>query len=194
MRAMEGPLPSPAMIEEDIARLEVGIRQLKRQYDMFFAGALDHEPIELRSRLQRLIRRYSDTPIQKYAHRFHFNAMVSRFNSLSELWSKTMRCREEGDRRNHSLADRYQIRERLLARCRVNNGQYDEEALHRLHKKFTEARRAENGGKKPVSYEKFVKGISNQTRRLQKESGCAEIELRVVISDQEVQVKARPGK
>jgi hypothetical protein len=44
-----------------------------------------------------------------------------------------------------------------------------------------------------LSYQKFVRGISSQTERLRKESGCAEIELRVVVRDDKVQVKASPG-
>ena len=65
---------------------------------------------------------------------------------------------------------------------------------YELYDKFIEARRSQNGGKKRLAFENFVRGISNQTRRLQKESGCAEIELRVVVCDQKVQVKARPGR
>jgi hypothetical protein len=58
-----------------------------------------------------------------------------------------------------------------------------------------EARRASNGSNgNNLSFQKFVRGISSQTQRLRKESGCAEIELRVVVKDDQVQVKARPGR
>ena len=83
-------------LDADLARLQSGIRQLKIQYDMFFAGSIPRQPFELRGEIEKIIRRYSSTPIQKYAPRFHFNSLVSRFNSLSELWAKTIRALEEG--------------------------------------------------------------------------------------------------
>ena len=95
-------------IEADIHRLEIGIRQLKMQYDMFFAGSLPREPFELRSELESLIRRNSNATIGKYAHRFHFNTLVSRFNTLSELWCKTLRAREEGERNGAGSKEREQ--------------------------------------------------------------------------------------
>ena len=43
-------------IDEDLNRLDVGIRQLKVQYDMFMAGSLKTPPRELRAQLERLER------------------------------------------------------------------------------------------------------------------------------------------
>jgi hypothetical protein len=183
-----------ASIAADIAELEVGIKRLKVQYDMFFAGSMNHEPVELRSRLEKIIKRHMNSSMQKYAQRFHFNSLVSRFNSLSELWAKTMRVMEEGDRRLPAIAGREQLRERLVARCRIKGAPGEDADLRRVYMKFMEARRlANSSNSNGLSFEKFVRGISSQTRRLRKESGCAEIELRVVIRDDQVQVKASPG-
>ena len=181
-------------IEADINRLESKLKQLKVQYDMFFVGALSHEPLHLRSEVEKLIRHHTHTGMRNYAHRFHFNALVSRFNSLSELWAKTMRTMEEGDRRQPALADRAQPREKLIARARVIDGELENEALRRLYDRYVSARQELGESKRQVSYQKFVRGISAQTENLRKESGCAEIELRVVLKDQKVQVKARPGQ
>jgi hypothetical protein len=183
-----------ASITADISELEVGLKRLKVQYDMFFAGSLKKEPVELRFRIEKLIKRNMSSTMQKYAQRFHFNSLVSRFNSLAELWGKTIRVMEEGDRKNPSLAGREQMRERLVARCRIRGSAGEEPDLRRVYDKFIEARRRGNGSNDNVlSFQKFVRGISSQTQRLRKETGCAEIELRVVIRDDQVQVKASPG-
>lgn len=182
-------------IEADISQLESGLKQLKVQYDMFFAGSLKHEPVELRSRIEKLIKRHMNTSMQKYAQRYHFNALVARFNSLSELWSKTIRVMEEGDRRMPSFAALDPRRERLVTRCRITGAAGEEAELRRVYEKFMEARRLSNGSNgNGLSFSKFVRGITSQTQRLRKESGCAEIELRVVVRDDQVQVKARPGR
>ncbi len=187
------PGMSPSL-EADIRRLEVGIRQLKVQYDMFFAGALKREPIELRQQLEKIIKRHANSPIQKYAQRFHLNTVIARFNSLSELWSKTMRLREEGDRPAPAVADLETPRERLVARCRVHGVKGEEAELQRLYKRFVEARRRVGGEKREISYQKFIRGVSAQTQSLHKQSGCGEIELRVVVHDHKVLLKARPGE
>ena len=185
--------PPQSGFEEDIARIEVGIKRLKVHYDMFFVGALSYEPRELRAQVEKLIRRHSNSSKLKYAERFQFNALVSRFNSLSELWAKTTRKMEEGDFRSRTKMDQYGLKERLIARARLPEQNVKERDLRRLYRKFTEARRISGEEKRRVSYDTFVRGISSQTQRLRKESGCAEIELRVVLRDQKVQVKARPG-
>ena len=184
-----------ADIEADIARLESGIRQLKVQYDMFFAGSLPLPPRELRGQIEKLIRRYEHAPIQKYHHRFHFNALVSRFNSLSELWGKTVRRIEEGDRRGPRPAGTGPaLREKLLARCRIQNPREDEQSMRGMYDRYVEARRENGPKKKTVSFQKFLQGVAAQTQRLQNQAGCAEIELRLVVKDDKVQLKARPSR
>lgn len=180
-------------IEDDLARLEAAIRQLKVQYDMFFAGSLSRQPLELRSEIERVIRRYSRSPIRKYSDRFHFNALVSRFNSYSELWAKTLRALEEGDRSAPAHHD-HPPSEAVLASCLVSDPERDRDGLRALHAKFVEARglSGDNGG--TVSFEAFVRGVASQTSRLRERAGCEKVELRVVVSDQKVQLKARPGR
>jgi len=193
MSTMEPIKTAESMFQEDISKIEIGIKRLKVHYDMFFVGALARELFEIRAQLERMIRRLNKEPNLKYAQRFQFNALVSRFNSLSELWAKTTRKMEEGDVRNQTQLDQFGLRERLLARARLPEQNVKERDLRRLYRKFTEARRINGEEKRQVTYETFVRGISSQTQRLRKESGCGEIELRVVLRDQKVQVKARPG-
>lgn len=183
-------------IDADIERLEAGIRQLKVQYDMFFAGAIPKQPLELRSELERLIRRYANAPIRKYAQRFHFNSLATRYNSLSELWAKTLKGMEEGDRPAHAAIDRIPIpsEDQLLARCRMSDPVQDREALELLHARFVEARRKSRAGDGKVSFEAFLRGVSAQAERLREISGCEQIELRLVLHEGKVVLKARPGK
>lgn len=181
-------------VEHDLERLESGIRQLKVQYDMFFAGAVPKQPHELRAELERIIKRYSHAPIRKYAVRFHFNSLVSRFNSMSELWSKTLRNLEEGDRPAPAVADRHARDESVVATCHVGDPVREREHLKALHAKFVDARRRSGDGEASVSFESFVKGIASQAGKLREKAGCEKIELRVVIKDRKVQLKARPGR
>ncbi|MCP3978555.1 MAG: hypothetical protein GY716_04365 [bacterium] len=182
-----------ARIEEDIATLEIGIRQLKVQYDMFFNGALPREPHEMRHQIDRLIRRYREARIQKYQHRFQLTTLISRYAILSELWGRSRRSMEEGDRRTQATTPTQGSNDKLLGRCRLSEAKQEDENLRKLYTRFVEARER-NGIAAQVPYAKFVKGIAAQTNQLRKKSGCAEIELRLVVRNDKIQLKARPGK
>jgi hypothetical protein len=181
-------------IESEIERLEAGIRQLKIQYDMFFAGAIPKQPIELRAEIERLIKRYSNAPIRQYAHRFHFNSLASRFNSYTELWAKTLKNLEEGDRPAPAVPEKSGQPEKVLARCKFRDPEMDAELLRVLHERYVEARRKSGSGPQAVSFQNFVRGIASQAERLRSSSGCEEIELRLIVHDRKVTLKARPSR
>jgi hypothetical protein len=184
----------PTELDGDVLRLETGIRQLKIQYDMFFAGSIPKQPLELRGELERIIKRNSVTPIRKYAARFHFNALVSRFNTLSELWAKTLRALEEGDRPAPAVADRAGSAEQIVARCTVKDPAKERELLKLLHARLLEARKKAGDATGRLSFESFVLSISAQAEKMREKTGCDKVDLRVIVVDRKVMVKARPGR
>ena len=181
-------------VDGDVLRLESGIRQLKIQYDMFFAGSIPKQPLELRAELEKIIRRHSATPIRKYAVRFHFNSLVSRFNSLSELWAKTLRSLEEGDRPAPAVADRAGNSEQIVARCTVKDPTKERDVLKLLHARLLDARKKSGEANGKLSFESFVLSVSAQAGKMREKTGCDKVDLRVIIRDRKVMVKARPGR
>jgi len=181
-----------AELDADLGRLENGIRQLKIQYDMFFAGSVPKQPLELRNELERIIRRHSATPIRRYASRFHFNALVSRFNSMSELWAKTLRVLEEGDRPAPAVADRAGSSEHLVARCTVTDPGAERDVLKLLHGRLLDARKKAGESTDKLSFETFVLTIAAQARKMREKTGCDKVDVRVIVVDRKVTVKARP--
>ncbi len=182
-------------IEAELERLENGLRQLKIQYDMFFAGAIPKQPLELRAALERVIKRYTSAPLRKYSHRFHFNSLAARYNSFSELWAKTLKGMEEGNRSAPALHDRVAPgAERILARCLIHDAAAEQEALKLLHERFLTARRKAEGNGTKVSFESFLRGVSAQAERLREKSGCDQVELRLVVHEGKVLLKARPSR
>jgi len=182
-------------VEADLQKLDAALRQLKVQYDMFFSGALPREPVELRAEVERLIKRYANAPIRKYATRFHFNALSSRYSALSELWAKTLRSVEEAGRPAAAQAERAQEQEeQVVAACQIRDARSDETPLRLLHAKFLEARRRVGGDGPDISFEGFVQGISRNVARLKEKADCDRVELRVVVRDRKVHLKARPSR
>ena len=181
-------------IESEISRIDSRLRELKIQYDMFFAGALPCQPVDLHNRLKQMIKQCSLQKMQKYQQRFHYNSIVARYNSLAELWGRHIRCMEEGDAPMPALKDRAGARDRVLARCRMGAEVKDDD-LRRLHQEFLRARNGGNGDgpQKMISFKAFSKKIAAQARKLRETHGCDAVELRVVKSNRQILLKAKPA-
>ena len=190
-------------IEEAIAQLEVDIKRLKVHYDMFFSGAMQRQPYELRKQVDTLIRTFNNTPIRKYHHRFMLNTLVGRYNTLCELWGKQLRATEEGGRtaavstilnRQHAPPPRRaQEGEEIFFSVNVRNPEAEPDAMRRLYEQYLEARHTEQG-RPQIKLENFIKQILRQAETLKEASGCETIEFRILRKGESVSLKARAGK
>ena len=177
--------------EDDLNRLERGIRELKIAYDRFFAGALKREPLSLKFELNKIIKRYHETPLKAYGHRFRFNSLVARFNVLNEILTKGVRKMEGGDQRHNANADDVDLG--LVSKCRVSDPREQSDALRSIHKEFVQHRIRNGVNNAKVPFERFVKGIEAQAAKLKATKGCDDVEVRLVVKDNKVQLTARAG-
>ena len=84
-----------ADIDQQISRLEDGIRRLKIEFDIYFNGASKRPPLEARARLESNLKRIADDRTLSFAQRYQFNSLVSRFNSYRELWRRLLKLKGE---------------------------------------------------------------------------------------------------
>lgn len=78
-------------IDKQIVRIEEDIRKLKIDFDIFFNGAAKRPPLEARARIESALKRIADDRNLTYAQRYHFNTLISRFNSYRELWRRMLK-------------------------------------------------------------------------------------------------------
>ena len=90
------PQSDKASAERDLRRLETDLRQLELEYTMFFAGQRPRPPVELRSRVEAIVRRWDRVPIEGSTERFRYNTLQHRFRTFADLWDRGLRAREEG--------------------------------------------------------------------------------------------------
>jgi hypothetical protein len=86
----------PSEFERELQRLEVELKRLEAEYTMFFAGRLPRAPLETRSRVQALVTQYDRRRIDNTGQRFRFATIQARFASLTDLWDRGLRAREDG--------------------------------------------------------------------------------------------------
>ena len=195
---------------ETLNQLEEKLRQLKVQYDMFFAGSRPLPPSEDRKRLETRLRELESTRIRDNAVRFRFNNFLNKYTMLRELWGRQMREKEEGpmDYRKRAEALSEEARERA-ARERTPTGSDgrrvtssdgrsyikvegsgDSDHLLELHRDLAAASRA--AGTKEISLGQLSAMIDTQVTGLKKKYGSADIGFRVEVENGKVKLKARP--
>ena len=190
--------------ERDLRLLETTIHQLESQYNMFFAGSLPKPPLEARSRVEALLRRYDRAYIQSYADRFRLGTLQTRFTRFCELWDRGIRAREEGRPGpvQHLKRDDLPAETRpvpappspaLPAEHAVHvNVTADEgldDKIESLYAALVEARRA-TGSRDELPYERFADLVQGQLARLRK-AGSREVVFKVATQDGKVSFTAR---
>ena len=207
----------PLTLEEKLAILDIEIRRLKVQYDLYFIGSLPRPPIVQRDQLHRSIRHMEGVRIRNAATRFILNNLVNKFNVLVEMWNKRVRRREEGER-VHPLAARAALREQQAAGLkpsprpqaaprpqrrpattapdsgawRVAASQADDSNLRGLYEDYLVAgRRA--GEDKQADFSHFAKEIARQAAALKQKRDCEAVDFRIYCDGKKVKIKARPA-
>jgi hypothetical protein len=83
-------------VDRELKTLEIELRRLEAEYNMYFAGRSPRPPVETRRRVANLVRQLDRQRLNNYADRFRFTTLQSRFQTFVELWDRGMRSREEG--------------------------------------------------------------------------------------------------
>ena len=83
-------------LDQQLARLEVDIRRLKVEFDIFFNGGIKHPPYDTRNRVETTLNRLGDDRSLTYAHRYKYNSLAARFAAFRDMWRRSMQSREEG--------------------------------------------------------------------------------------------------
>jgi hypothetical protein len=188
---------APTSIEKDLQRLEVELRQLEAEYNMFFSGRQPKPPWETRARVEALVKHYDRTHIQNYGDRFRFTTLQTRYATFIDLWDKGMRAREEGrpgpfgQKRPTSKDVEKGPEDRILHVAAFRDPVREIDKLTELYESLAEARRAV--GEEAVPFHKFADLIKSQVKKL-RDTGSPEVAFRVAVKDGKVNLTARALK
>src|SRR5204862_4880080 len=141
-------LVAPPPIDKDLKRLEVELKQLEAEYNMFFAGRLPRPPWETRGRVEALMKQFDRTHIPNYGDRFRFTTLQSRYAAFVDLWDRGMRAREEGrpgpfsHKPTAKEAPQKSAEDRILRVASFKDPVHEIDKLTELYESLGEARRA----------------------------------------------------
>jgi hypothetical protein len=187
---------APTPIDKDLQRLEVELKQLEAEYNMFFAGRLPRPPWETRRRVEALVKQFDRSYIPNYGDRFRFTTLQSRYAAFVDLWDRGMRAREEGrpgpfSRQRATEAARKDPEYRILHVAAFRDPVREIDKLTELYESLSEARK--EVGADQVPFHKFAELVKTQVSKL-RAAGSPEVAFRVAVKDGKVNFTARALK
>jgi hypothetical protein len=174
--------------ESRLARLGEMVEQFRVDSERFHNGALPIPPEDLRAKIQRELRELRAAGAQRGAtDQFRLGSFEARFNSLSELFGRRLREKEEGrgaipTRQPAAEAPRHDARSGI-----VFDGEPDAVAVEALWSGLV----ASAGGA-TIELETFRGYIVRQLGEIRGKTGVAAVQFRVVSEEGKLKLKAKP--
>jgi hypothetical protein len=181
-------------IDRDLQRLEVDLKQLEAEYNMFFSGRLPKPPWETRARVEALVKQYDRGHITNTGDRFRFLTLQSRFAAFVDLWDRGLRAREEGrpgpfgPKPVPKVPEKKKPEDRIVHVSSFRDPMREMDKLTELYESLSEARR--EVGEDAPPFHKFAELVKSQVNKLRK-SGTPEVAFRVAVKDGKVNFTAR---
>jgi hypothetical protein len=176
-------------LDNELDETERAIAQLKRDFEMFFAGVSKQPPIDSRTKLDKIIRKQGQNTSFSYAQRFRFTTLAARFNTYQDLWSKQLKAKEEGKfaAGNSPLSPTREAPITTKIRKTANR-------TERLFNQYAQFR--EKNGEAPpnMDIQKFSKLIDSQRDALIKKYRCKDVEFYIAVEEGKTKLKAKPLK
>jgi len=192
-------------LNEDLEQIEKAIKQLQIEWEKFFGGVERKPPIDLKTKVEALIRRHANSEIRNNTERFRYQNLTARYNTFNEMWGKRLRALEEGRvmgvhaAHAKAPAGAPSVQERAAARTaargevRIQDPERDNEAMRLLFDRFVEERQR-TGESGAVKFEGFRKLIAQQASRILNEKGGQAVSFRLETKNGKVSLKAKALK
>lgn len=189
----------------DMAKMEKLFATVKRQYDLFFAGAVKEPPTAEHQELTRLVRHWASAGVSQTAQQFLFQSFQNRYLVHHEQWNKWMRAREDGLVSDPRLP--MALRRAKSAFQELEKGVLQDEPkpapreaprektppkdpTRRLYEEFAAAKR-EVGEGLTMDFEAFRAFLERQRTSIAQKYGARKVDFAVAVKDGKVTLKAK---
>ena len=186
-------------LDRELQILEVELRKLEGEYNMYFSGRTKRPPLESRARVEQHVKRLDRAYIQNFGDKFRFNTLQARFSAFVDLWDRGLRAREEGrpgpfarQRPAEAVVKAPPKNEdRIVYVTTFADPMKEMDKLHDLYDRLRDAR--QELGEENVPFHKFTELVKSQVTKLKKD-GAPEVAFRVSVKDGKLNFTARALK
>jgi hypothetical protein len=183
------------MYDEDLINLDEWLRRLKIEYHVFFNGNRKKPPDDLRIRLERLVKKLSESPDMSPSQRFRFNTLIARFYVYRDLWRRTMLIKEMGEEVKPAAASipetaRITLKPPITAvRITISDPEIEEQKIRQLYNELLRIKKGETKESAP-SYQQFAKYIAAQTRSIRERHNCPAVAFAIALEEDAIRFTA----
>ena len=178
-------------IAEDLLILETRLKELITSYDQYFIGLEKREPIKLAEEVEKLVRRYANTPITNTMYKHRYNNLVARLNTYRQQWNRILREIEEGRySRDRFKAALHKSAAPTKSPQKNEDSNQHQKELDRVYAELVEARRSCHLPIDGMSREQLAATLDKQRPLLSQKLGTSEIQFRVVVEGGKPKIKA----
>jgi hypothetical protein len=188
-------MAEPTDLQKDLLALTADLKRLEAEYNMFFAGRLPRPPWETRGRVEAMVKRLDRGRISGTADRFRFEQLQTRFQTMTDVWDRGLRAREEGrsgpfaapppkkapHRGEHADS-------RIMHITALRDPMREMDKVHALYDSLMDARR--QLGEDVVPFHRFAALVKDQVTKL-RDSGTSEVAFRVAVKNGKVNFTVR---
>jgi hypothetical protein len=189
-------------VDEEFDLLTDDIRKLKIEYEIFFNGGSKKPPVDLRSRVEHLLKKHSDTPKLNSHQRFRYNTLAARFSLFCDLWRNRMRAREEGtDKRIHMDEGRRGPPppppkplggQEVLFKEIILRPEEEHNKILKLYENLKGCKETYHDSSALPPLGAFEQFVSQKAEQLKKTEHCISVAFMIVLVDERVKFQAAP--
>jgi len=188
-------------IEEELDLLTDEIRRLKVEYEIFFNGGAKKPPVDRRSRVESLLKKYSDTQKLNSHQRFRYNTLASRFSVFSDLWRNRMRAREEGTDRHIHVDETEEVRpqrplakpsggQEVLFKEVILKPEEEHNKIIQLYERLRNCKETYHDVSKLPPLNAFEQFVSQKAEQLKQAEHCSKVAFMIVLVNDQVKFQA----
>jgi len=183
-------------IAEDLTKLENQIKELITRYEQYFVGLEKREPLPLLGEIEKMVRRYTNVPINNTMYKHKYTMLVARLNTYREHWNRILRLIEEGKYSRDRFIRDLHLRQKSKKTDHHEEIRDEENLPHhpteldRIFNELREARKACHLPVEKLSLELVAATIEKSKAALTARLGSADLVFRVVVEDGKPKIKA----
>ena len=179
-------------IADDVILLDKKLNELITKYEQYFIGLEKREPLLLLGDVEKLVRRYTGTPITNTMYKHRYTMLVARLNTYREHWNRILKLMEEGRYSRDRFISDLHLRQKAGPEHPEQGSQpvSTESDLDRIVLELREARKACRLPVEKITRELVAANIEKQRPTLVAKLGTENFVFRVVVEDGKPKLKA----
>lgn len=183
------------MYDEDLENLDDGLRRLKIEYHIFLSGNRKKPPEDIKIRVERIIKKLSESADMNFSQRFRFSTLVTRYYAYKDLWRREIQKREldltaksQPATKTGEPSQDFKVPAEAL-RISISDPKVEEEKVRQLYDVLMHLKRKDSQ-ETPISYQQFAKYIATQTLGLRKKYGCSRVAFTIALDEDSLRFTA----